>query len=86
MKITGIEAIVLVWPPPEKDYWTSLRTRGRVNELIVRVHTDTKIIGAGEAHSSGSPFPGIFKHNEQVNWQAEGPTRIVKEIMEPNLI
>ena len=86
MKITGIEAIVLVWPAPEKDYWTSLRTIGRVNELIVRVHTDTNIVGIGEAHSSGSPFPGVFKYDGQGNLQPEGPTRIVKEIMEPNLI
>ena len=57
MKITGIEAIVLVWPAPEKDYWTSLRTIGRVNELIVRVHTDTNIVGIGEAHSSVPRFP-----------------------------
>ena len=37
MKITEIEAIAMVWPPPEKQYWTALRPIGRVSELIVRV-------------------------------------------------
>ena len=54
MKITDIEAIALVWPPPEKHFWTALRPIGRVfNELLVRVYTDEGIEGIGEAHGAG---------------------------------
>ena len=63
MKITDIEAIALVWPPPEKHYWTALRPIGRVNELLVRVYTDDGIVGIGEAHGAGQGFPGIYREN-----------------------
>ena len=63
MKITGIEAIVLVWPPPEKDFWTALRTIGRVNDLVVRIHTDEGIAGIGEAHGQGAPFPCLYSQD-----------------------
>ena len=35
MKITDIEAIACVWPPPENHFWTSFRPIGRVSELNV---------------------------------------------------
>ena len=53
MKITDVEAIVLVWPPLDKAFWTSLNRIGRVSELLVRVYTDEGIVGIGEAHGSG---------------------------------
>jgi L-alanine-DL-glutamate epimerase-like enolase superfamily enzyme len=86
MKITDIEAIVLVWPPPDKHYWTALRTIGRVNELVVRVHTDQGIVGIGEAHGQGAPFPGIYGQDSAGNIQAAGASRIVADVLKPLLI
>ena len=73
MKITDIEAIVLVWPPPEKEFWTALRTIGRVNELVVRIHTDEGIYGVGEAHSQGGPLPRPIHPGRR--WQPPGRRR-----------
>jgi D-galactarolactone cycloisomerase len=86
MKITDIEAIVMVWPPPEKHFWTALRPIGRVNELVVRVHTDEGIEGIGEAHGAGMPFPGIYRQDTQGNILAEGASKIVVEVLKPLLI
>ena len=43
MKITDIEAIAVVFPPPENHFWTAFRPIGRVSELVVRIHTDQGI-------------------------------------------
>ncbi|MFB3120406.1 MAG: mandelate racemase/muconate lactonizing enzyme family protein [Stenotrophomonas maltophilia] len=86
MKITEIEAIVMVWPAPEKQYWTALRPIGRVSELIVRVHTDTGLVGIGEAHGAGMPFPGIYKQDGPGNIQPEGASRVVAEVLKPALL
>ena len=86
MKITDVEAIVLVWPPPEKDFWTALRTIGRVNELVVRIHTDEGITGIGEAHGQGAPFPGLYTQDAQGNRQAAGASRIVADVLKPMLV
>ena len=86
MKITDIEAIVLVWPPPEKEFWTALRTIGRVNELVVRVHTDQGIVGVGEAHSQGAPFPGLYTQDAAGNRQAAGAARLVADVLKPLLV
>ena len=45
MKITDVEAIALVWPAPDLEYWTALRPIGRVSELLVRVHTGAGFYG-----------------------------------------
>ena len=86
MKITDIEAIVLAWPPPEKHFWTALRPIGRVNELLVRVHTDNGIVGIGEAHSAGMGFPGIYRENAQGEIEATGAAKLVAEVLKPLLM
>ena len=86
MKITGIEAIAVVWPPPEKQFWTALRPTGRVSELVVRVHTDDGLVGIGEAHGAGMPFPGIYRQDAQGNLQAEGASKVEVEVLKPALL
>ncbi|MCH9008043.1 hypothetical protein IIA29_08565, partial [candidate division KSB1 bacterium] len=86
MKITDIEAIVLAWPPPEKPFWTALRPIGRVNELLVRVHTDNGIVGIGEAHSAGMGFPGIYRENAKGEIEAAGAAKLVVEVLKPLLM
>ena len=83
MKITDIEAIACVWPPPENHFWTSFRPIGRVSELIVRVHTDQGLVGIGEAHGAGMPFPGIYKQNADGSLEAEGASRVVVDVLKP---
>ena len=86
MKITDIEAIACVWPPPENHFWTSFRPIGRVSELIVRVHTDQGLVGIGEAHGAGMPFPGIYKQNADGSLEAEGASRVVVDVLKPLLL
>ena len=86
MKITDIEAIALVWPPPEKEYWTALRPIGRVNELLVRVHTDEGITGIGEAHGADMGFPGIFRQGADGSIEAAGASKLVVEVLKPLLL
>ena len=86
MKITDIEGIALVWPLPEKDYWTALRPIGRVNELLVRVHTDTGIVGIGEAHGAGMGFPGIYRQGADGSIEAAGASKLVVEVLKPLLV
>ena len=38
MKITDVEAIALVWPASDREYWTALRPIGRVSEVQVHGH------------------------------------------------
>ena len=85
MKITDIEAIALVWPPPEKHFWTALRPIGRVNELMVRVYTDDGIIGIGEAHGAGMGFPGIYRETADGAIEAAGASKLVVEVLKPLL-
>ena len=85
MKITDIEAIVLVWPPPEKHFWTALRPIGRVNELLVRVYTDDGIVGIGEAHGAGMGFPGIYRETADGAIEAAGASKLVVEVLKPLL-
>ena len=86
MKITDIEAIAVVWPPPEKQFWTAFRPIGRVSELVVRVHTDDGIVGIGEAHGAGMPFPGIYQQKEDGTIEASGASRIVVDVLKPLLV
>lgn len=86
MKITDIEAIALVWPPPEKHFWTALRPIGRVNELMVRVYTDDGIVGIGEAHGAGMGFPGIYRETADGAIEAAGASRLVVEVLKPLLV
>ncbi len=86
MKITDIEAIALVWPPPEKHFWTALRPIGRVNELLVRVHTDDGIVGIGEAHGAGMGFPGIYRETNDGAIEAAGASKLVVEVLKPLLV
>ncbi|MCH7606347.1 MAG: mandelate racemase/muconate lactonizing enzyme family protein [Chloroflexi bacterium] len=86
MKITDIEAIACVWPPPEREFWTSFRPIGRVSELVVRVHTDDGLVGIGEAHGAGMPFPGIYKQNPDGSLEAEGASRIIVDVLKPLLL
>ncbi len=86
MKITDIEAIAVVWPPPEKHYWTALRPIGRVSELVVRVYTDEGLVGIGEAHGAGMPFPNVYRQNPDGTLRAEGASRVVVDIMKPILV
>ena len=44
MEITDVEAIAMVWPSPERQFWTALRPAGGFSELIVRIHTDQGIV------------------------------------------
>jgi L-alanine-DL-glutamate epimerase-like enolase superfamily enzyme len=81
MKITDIEAIVVVWPPPEKHFWTSLRPIGRINELVVRVYTDNGHVGIGEAHGSG-----LYRQHSDGRISAEGASRAVVEVLKPLLL
>lgn len=85
MKITDIEAIALVWPPPEKHFWTALRPIGRVNELMVRVYTDDGIVGIGEAHGAGMGFPGIYRETADGAIEAAGASKLVVEVLKPLL-
>lgn len=86
MKITDIEAIAVVWPPPEKAFWTAFRPIGRVSELVIRVHTDQGLVGIGEAHGAGIPFPGIYKQNADGSLEAEGASRVVVDVLKPLLV
>ena len=86
MKITDVEAIVLIWPPPDRDYWTALRPIGRVNELLVRVHTDAGFYGIGEAHSSGQGFAGLYRQSADGVMHADGASRAVVDLLKPMLV
>ncbi|MEC9309500.1 MAG: mandelate racemase/muconate lactonizing enzyme family protein [Chloroflexota bacterium] len=86
MKITDIEAIVMVWPSPEHEFWTALRPAGGYSELVIRIHTDNGIVGIGEAHGSGLPFPGIYKKGPDGQIYPEGASKIVIDLLKPMLI
>ena len=86
MEITDVEAIAMVWPSPERQFWTALRPAGGFSELIVRIHTDQGIVGIGEAHGSGAPFPGIYKRDANGKVHPDGASKIVVEILKPMLI
>ena len=53
MRISSIEAVVLQWPAASRDYWVSISPIGPVTELLVRVRTDSGLVGIGEGHGSG---------------------------------
>ena len=86
MKITDVEAIVLVWPPTDREYWTALRPIGRVNELLVRVHTDAGFYGIGEAHSAGQGFAGLYRQDADGAIHADGASRAVVDLLKPMLV
>ena len=86
MKITDVEAIVLIWPPPDREYWTALRPIGRVNELLVRVHTDAGFYGIGEAHSAGQGFAGIYRQDADGLFHGDGASRAVVDLLKPMLL
>ncbi len=86
MKITDVEAIALVWPAPEREYWTALRPIGRVSELLVRVHTDAGFYGIGEAHGAGQGFAGIYRQDPDGSLHADGASRAVVDVLKPMLL
>ena len=86
MKITDVEAIALVWPAPDREYWTALRPIGRVSELLVRVHTDAGYYGIGEAHGAGQGFAGIYRQDSDGAIHADGASRAVVDLLKPMLL
>ena len=86
MKITDLEAIALVWPPPAREFWTALRPIGRVSELLVRVHTDAGFYGIGEAHGAGQGFAGIYRQDDAGAIHADGASRAVVDLLKPLLL
>ena len=86
MKITDVEAIALVWPAPEREYWTALRPIGRVSELLVRVHTDAGFYGIGEAHGAGQGFAGIYRQDADGAIHADGASLAVVDLLKPMLL
>ena len=83
MKITDVEAIALVWPAPDREYWTALRPIGRVSELLVRVHTDAGFYGIGEAHGAGQGFAGVYRQDTDGAIHADGAYRAVVDLLKP---
>ena len=86
MKITDVEAIALVWPAPEREFWTALRPIGRVSELLTRVHTDAGYYGIGEAHGAGQGFAGIYRQDAAGAIHAAGASRAVVDLLKPMLL
>lgn len=56
MKITSVEAKVLVWPPIEPKFWMSLLPVNRPHELVVLIHTDDGLTGIGHSDQASSVF------------------------------
>jgi L-alanine-DL-glutamate epimerase-like enolase superfamily enzyme len=56
MKITYVEAKVLVWPPMNPPFWMSLLPVNRPHELVVLVHTDEGLTGIGHSDQASSVF------------------------------
>ncbi|MFC1908394.1 mandelate racemase/muconate lactonizing enzyme family protein [Chloroflexota bacterium] len=52
MKITNIETYVLEWPPFTKPFITAIDTIIETSELVVKIYTDSGIVGIGESHGS----------------------------------
>ena len=81
MKITDIERVVVVWPPFERPFWTSLNRVGQVSELVVRVHTDEGIVGIGEAHGGA-----LFQVDGNGSARISGAGLVVSETLKPLLV
>ncbi len=81
MKITAVEAAVLVWPPMDPPFWMSLLPVNRPHELVVRVQTDEGITGIGHSDQAGSIFR-IGAHGEP---RLANAARIIPDVIEPLL-
>ncbi len=75
MKITSIEAKVLVWPPIEPEFWMSLLPVNRPHELVVMVHTDEGLTGIGHSDQASS----IFTHGQDGLPKLANASRIVPD-------
>jgi len=71
MKITNIETYVLEWPPFTKPFITAIDTITQVSELVVKIYTDSDIIGIGESHG---------------NQLITGPATVIDRGLKPMLI
>ena len=80
MKIAKIDATVLQWPAPKRDYWVSLSPIGAVTELLVRVYTDSGLVGIGEGHGKG-----LVALTDSGKKEA-GAAIVVREGIEPLLV
>ncbi len=58
MKITSVEAKVLVWPAIDPPFWMSLLPVNRPHELVMLVHTDERLTGIGHSDQAGDVFRG----------------------------
>ncbi len=79
MKIESIQATVLQWPAPSRDFWVSLMPIGAVTELLVRVRTDDGVVGIGEGHG-----PGMVV-STSAGKRAAGAALAVRDLMAPLL-
>ena len=57
MKVTGLETYLLSAPLPQ-PVRTSTSTIARVSEVVVRLTTDTGLVGVGEGHGPFLFQPG----------------------------
>ncbi|MDP3061795.1 MAG: mandelate racemase/muconate lactonizing enzyme family protein, partial [Chloroflexota bacterium] len=79
MRISSVEAAVLQWPAASRDYWVSLSPIGPVTELLVRVRTDSGLVGIGEGHGSGLVV------STPAGKRASGAALAVRDLMAPLL-
>ena len=81
MKITSIEAKVLVWQPMEPPFWMSLLPVNRPHELVVLINTDEGITGIGHSDQAG----GIFRIGPGGKPLKANGARIIPEAIAPLL-
>lgn len=81
MKITSVEAKVLVWPPIDPPFWMSLLPVNRPHELVVLVNTDEGITGIGHSDQAG----GIFTVDGNGEPHLANAARIVPDAIAPIL-
>jgi L-alanine-DL-glutamate epimerase-like enolase superfamily enzyme len=86
VKITDVEAFVVLWPPPERPHFGALRRAGHGNELVVRLHTDEGHVGLGEAHALQEPMHPLFVEAEDGRMHPSGAARAVVDVMKPILL
>ena len=79
MRISSVEAAVLQWPAASRDYWVSISPIGLVTELLVRVRTDSGLVGIGEGHGSGLAV------STPAGKRASGAALAVRDLMAPLL-
>ena len=82
MKITKIEYEILVWPELDPSFWMSLLPVNRPHELVVKVHTDTGLIGIGHTDQ----IPGVYRIDSQGQPALGSASRIIPDLITPLLI